>query len=126
MDELIDRIVAAAGIDAATAHNAVRIILSFLYQQGDQEKVTLLASKIAGAAEYIEPSEDDSAASLGGLGGLMGGGAMEVLGKLQAAGLGMAQIQAVTKETVDFAREKAGADVVNDIVGSIPGLAQFV
>ena len=39
----------------------------------------------------------------------MGGGAMEVLGKLQAIGLGMGEIQGVTKETVDFAREKAGA-----------------
>ena len=38
----------------------------------------------------------------------------------------MGQIQAVTKETVDFAREKAGDDVVNDIVASIPGLGQFV
>ena len=47
---------------------------------------------------------------------LMGGGAMAVLGKLQGIGLGMGQIQSVTKETVSFAREKAGEDVVNDIV----------
>jgi hypothetical protein len=126
MEELISRIVSNVGIDDATAHQAVRIILSFLYQQGDREKVTALAGKIPGATEYIEPTEDDSAGSLGGLGGLMGGGAMEVLGKLQAIGLGMGQIQGVTKETVEFAREKAGADVVNDIVGSIPGLGQFV
>jgi hypothetical protein len=126
MEELITRIVSNVGVDEATAHQAVRIILSFLYQQGDREKVTTLAGKIAGAAEYIEASEDDSSATLGGLGGLMGGGAMEVLGKLQALGLGMGQIQGVTKETVEFAREKAGADIVNDIVGSIPGLGQFV
>ena len=126
MEELITRIVSNVGVDEATAHQAVRIILSFLYQQGDREKVTTLAGKIAGAAEYIEASEDDSSATLGGLGGLMGGGAMEVLGKLQALGLGMGQIQGVTKETVAFAREKAGADIVNDIVGSIPGLGQFV
>ena len=126
MEELITRIVANAGIDDATAHRAVRIILSFLYQQGDRAKVAALANTIPGASAYIEANEDDSAASLGGLGGLMGGGAMEVLGKLQALGLGMGQIQGVTKETVDFAREKAGADIVNDIVGSIPGLGQFV
>jgi hypothetical protein len=126
MEELITRIVTNVGIDAATAHNAVRIILSFLYQQGDREKVAALAATIPGAAEYIEASEDDSAATLGGLGGLMGGGAMAVLGKLQAIGLGMSQIQAVTKETVDFAREKAGDAIVNDVVGSIPGLSQFV
>jgi len=126
MDELINRIVTNVGVDAATARNAVRIILSFLYQQGDREKVTALASKIPGADEFIEASEDDSAGTLGGLGGLMGGGAMAVLGKLQGIGLGMGQIQAVTKETVSFAREKAGDEIVNDIVGSIPGLGQFV
>ena len=126
MEDLIARIVANVGIDDSTAHKAVRIILSFLYQQGDREKVALLAEAIPGAAEYIVDSEPDSAATLGGLGGLMGGGAMEVLSKLQAIGLGMGDIQGVTKETVDFAREKAGADIVNDVVGSIPGLGQFV
>lgn len=126
MDELVNRIVAKVGVDADTAREAVRIILSFLFQQGDREKVTALAKQIPGAEKYMEATEDDSASLLGGLGGLMGGGAMAVLGKLQAAGLGMGQIQAVTKETVDFAREKAGDDIVNDIVGSIPGLSQFV
>jgi hypothetical protein len=126
MQELIDRIATNVGVDSATAHEAVRIILSFLYQQGDREKVTALAQKIPGAAEYIEATEDDSATTLGGTGGLMGGGAMAVLGKLQGIGLGMGQIQGVTRETVAFAREKAGDATVDDIVGSIPGLGQFV
>jgi hypothetical protein len=126
MDELINRITAKVGVDADTARSAVRIILSFLAQQGDKDKVTALARAIPGADQYIEMTEDDSASLLGGLGGLMGGGAMAVLGKLQGIGLGMGQIQGVTKETVAFAREKAGDDVVNDIIGSIPGLSQFV
>lgn len=126
MDELIDRIVASAGVDSGVAHDAVRIVLSFLAQQGDREKVAALAEKIPGSAEYIETTEDDSSATLGGLGGLMGGGVMEVLGKLQALGLGMGQIQGITKEIVDFAREKAGDEIVNDIVSSVPGLSQFV
>jgi hypothetical protein len=56
----------------------------------------------------------------------MGGAAMEVLGKLQALGLGMGEIQGVTQETVSFARQKGGSDLVDDIVASIPGLSQFV
>jgi hypothetical protein len=126
MEELVARIVEKVGIDDATARDAVRIILSFLYQNGDREKVVALLGKIAGAAEYVDETDDDSAATLGGLGGLMGGGAMAVLGKLQAIGLGMGQIQSVTKETVQFAREKAGNELVDDVVGSIPGLGQFV
>jgi hypothetical protein len=126
MEELITRITANVGLDAATARSAVGIILSFLFQEGDRDKMRELASKIPGAAEYIEMDEPDSAATLGGLGGLMGGGAMAVLGKLQGIGLGMGEIQGVTKETVDFARERAGHDVVAAIVESIPGLGQFV
>lgn len=126
MEELIARITRNVGIDDSAARAAVRIILSFLYQQGDREQVAALAAKIPGASEYVDTTADDSAGTLGGLGGLMGGGAMEVLSKLQALGLGMGQIQGVTKQTVDFAREKAGEDIVNQIVGSIPGLSQFV
>lgn len=126
MEDLIGRITANVGIDEGTARSAVRTILSFLYQQGDREKVVALAERIPGAEAYIDTSDADSSATLGGLGGLMGGGAMAVLGELQALGLGMGQIQGVTQETVNFARERGGADLVNDIVGSIPGLSQFV
>ena len=126
MEELIQRIVSNVGVDDGTARDAVRIILSFLFQEGDREKVAFLAQRIPGSEAFIETSEDDSMGTLGGLGGMMGGGAMAVLGKLQGLGLGMGQIQGVTQETVSFAREKAGRDVVDDVVASIPGLSQFV
>jgi hypothetical protein len=51
---------------------------------------------------------------------------MAVLGQLQSLGLGMGEIQGVTQETVNFARERAGHDLVEGIVSSIPGLGQFV
>ena len=126
MEELIKRIVANVGVDDTTARSAVRIVLSFLYQEGDQEKVLALAQRIPGAEMFIDATDDDSAATLGGLGGLMGGGAMEVLGRLQALGLGMGDIQGITREIVAFAREKAGAETVDAVVNSIPGLAQFI
>jgi hypothetical protein len=126
MEELIGRITANASVDDSTARSAVRIILSFLHNAGDREKVVALAERIPGLEQYIEPGEGEPAGTLAGFGGLMGGGAMAVLGELQGLGLGMGQIQSITKETVGFAREKAGADIVNDIVASIPGLSQFV
>jgi hypothetical protein len=126
MEDLISRITANVGVDESKARSAVRIILSFLYQYGDREKVVALGERLPGAADYIDTSDDDSSATLGGLGGLMGGGTMEVLGKLQGLGLGMGEIQGITQETVGFARERGGADLVNDIVDSIPGLRQFV
>ena len=126
MEDLIARIVTNVGIDDATARGAVRTILSFLYQEGDRDKVVTLLERIPGSEGFVETTEDDSMGTLGGLGGMMGGGAMAVLGKLQGLGLGMGQIQGVTQETVDFARERGGRDIVDDIVRSIPGLGQFV
>jgi hypothetical protein len=46
--------------------------------------------------------------------------------KMMAAGLSMDQVQGVTRETIAYAREKAGDDAVGEIVGAIPGLSQFV
>ena len=46
--------------------------------------------------------------------------------RMMAAGLTMGQVQAVTRETIAFAREKIGEDAIGEIVGSIPGLSQFV
>jgi hypothetical protein len=126
MEELIGRIVEKVGLDDATARAAVRIVFSFLYAQGDREKMAAMAAAIPGAADYVDTSDEDSSATLGGLGGLMGGGTMEVLGKLQGLGLGMGQIQGVTQETVDFARAKVGDAVVDEVIASIPGLSQFV
>lgn len=126
MEELFSRIVANVGVDDDTARKAVGIILSFLFQQGDREKVVALVEQMPGAEEFVNADDPDSSATLGGLGGLMGGGAMAVLGELQAIGLGMGQIQGVTQETVSFARERAGDEIVSDVVASIPGLSQFV
>jgi hypothetical protein len=126
MEELIGRITEKTGIDESAARASVRVIFSFLYEEGDREKVVALAESIPGAAAFIEVGEPDAAETLGGLGGLMGGGAMAVVGKLQALGLGMGEIQSVTKETVEFARERAGDDLLNDVVKSIPGLSQFI
>jgi hypothetical protein len=125
MEELIGRITGNVGIDAETARSAVAVILSFLHQEGDRESVETLVAQLPGADEYIDAGDEESGVG-GGLGGLMGGGAMAVLGKLQGLGLGMGQIQGVTQETVGFAREKAGSETVDAIVASIPGLGQFV
>lgn len=124
MEELVSRIAANVGVDEATAQKAVGMILAFLQKEGDGDKVKALLERIPGAQELVADAPDTDAA--GGLGGLMGGGAMAVLGALQGIGLGMGEIQGVTRETVAFARERAGDDVVNDIVASIPGLSQFI
>jgi len=58
----------------------------------------------------------------------MGGqmGAMAALSELNGIGLDMDGVQSVAKELISYAKEKAGDDVVNEVVSQIPGLSQIV
>ena len=117
MNDLVGRLVAEHGIDRDVAEKAVGIILAFLIKEGPPDKVQPLIDRMPGAQAAAEAS---------GGGGFGMGGIMGVGTKLMAAGLGMDQMQAVTREIIAYSREKLGEDAVGEIVGSIPGLAQFV
>jgi hypothetical protein len=121
MDELIGRLVANVGVDRAAAEKAVGIILQFLVKEGPADKVKALMDKLPGAEAAMQAAPADSES-----GGMFGGGVMAAGTRMMAAGLSMGQVQAVTRETIGYAREKAGEDAVGEIVGAIPGLAQFV
>jgi hypothetical protein len=122
MDDLIARLVASVGVDRETAEKAVGIILDFLVKEGPPDKVQPLIDKLPGAQALIQAQQaSDGGGGMFAMGGLMGAGT-----KMMAAGLSMGQVQAVTQEVIAFSREKAGEDAVGEIVGSIPGLSQFV
>lgn len=118
MNELLDRLVANVGIERAIAEKAVGIILAFLIKEGPSDKVQALIDQLPGAETAIQEADSGTGS---GMGGIMGVGT-----KLMAAGLSMSQMQAVTREIIAYFREKAGEDAVGEIVGSIPGLGQFV
>jgi hypothetical protein len=121
MDELIGRLVANVGVDRAAAEKAVGIILQFLAKEGPADKVQTLIEKLPGAAAAMQAAPPDE-----GSGGLFGGGVMAAGTRMMGVGLSMGQVQAVTRETIGYAREKVGEDAVGEIVGAIPGLGQFV
>jgi hypothetical protein len=121
MDELIGRLVAKTGVDRTAAASAVGIILQFLVKEGPADKVQKLIDQLPGASEAIEQAPPYSSS-----GGMFGGGIMAAGSRMMAAGLSMGQVQAVTRETIAFAREKVGEDAVGEMVGAIPGLGQFV
>jgi hypothetical protein len=124
MDELISRICDNVGIEPDTARQAVIIIFNFINKEGDSEAVASLMQAIPDAQDYL--SEAGDAKKGGGLMGLMGaGGIMAAANQLMSAGLGMGEVQQVTKEVIRFAREKAGDEAVDSLVASIPGLSQF-
>ena len=120
MDELIGRLVANVGVERTAAEKAVGIILNFLRKEGPADKVQALIDKLPGADAFMQ-AHQGGGGGMFDMGGLMGAGT-----KMMTAGLSMGQVQSVTREVIDYAREKAGEDAVGEVVGAIPGLSQFV
>lgn len=128
MDELIARITSRTGVDAETAKTAIGHILAFLQKEGPPEDVAQLFAKLPGAdAAVAQANADDGVGGglLGMLGG-MGGGVMALGQKLMSAGVSMSQMQPLGQELFAYGREKAGEDTMGRIIGSIPGVSQFV
>jgi hypothetical protein len=129
MQELIARIVTKTGLDRQRAEKALGIMLSLVKTQGNQQKVGELFAKLPGADELVQRHGGDGSRG-GGLLGMLGGGLMGgplvAIGKLLAAGLNMDQIKGLGGETLAYAKEVAGEDLVKQVAGSIPGLGSYV
>jgi hypothetical protein len=129
MQELIDRIVDKTGLGADKAEKAIGIMFSLVKTQGDKSKVQQLFDAVPGADELIQQHGGDGARGgslLGMLGGGLMGGPLAAVSKLQAAGLNMDQIKVLGKETLGYAKEKAGDDLVRDVASSIPGISSYL
>ncbi|MBT9288678.1 MULTISPECIES: DUF2780 domain-containing protein [Hyphomicrobiales] len=134
VEELVGRIQNKVGIDEETASRAVAIILHFLKSEAPPELIDRIVASIPGAGELM--AEGEAPPKPGGLmgsitgmlGGLLGGGMggiMAAFTMLSEAGLDMDQVQKVTREVIQFSREQAGDTLVDEVLGSIPGLARF-
>ena len=130
MNELVTRVAENVGIEPATAEKAVGMILGFLQREAADGPVAQMIESIPGATDLIAQYNGEGTGGGGLLGGLMsaigGGGVMALGQQLMSQGLGMGEITGLAKETIAFAKEKAGADVVDEVVASVPGLSQFV
>ena len=131
MQDLIVRITAATGLPDDKATKALGIVLNLIQTQGNQNKVQELFDKLPGAAELAREQGGDGAGHGGGgllgmLAGGMMGGPLAAVSKLSSAGLSMDQIKALGTTTLDYAKEKAGPQLVKDVAGSIPGLSGYV
>ena len=129
MQELIARIVTKTGLDPERAEKALGIMLSLVKTQGNQQKVGELFARLPGADELAQRHSGDGSRG-GGLLGMLGGGLMggplAAISKLQATGLSMDQIKGLGSETLSYAKEVAGEDLVKKVAGSIPGFGGYV
>jgi hypothetical protein len=129
MQDLVAQISSKTGLDTVKAERALGIMMSLVKTRGDRVKTPALFACLPGAEELVAKFGGDGAGK-GGLLGMLGGGAMggplAAIAKLQAAGLNMDQIKILGSETLDYAKRKAGADLVREAVGAIPGLSGYV
>lgn len=114
MDELLEQISSNTGVDPVAARRAIGIIFKFLLSEGKEGEVQELIKSLPGSKEAVADAPD------------LGRGVMGVFNTLTSAGLGMGEIQGVTREFIAFANAKVGEEAVREIIGSIPGLNQFV
>jgi hypothetical protein len=133
MEELIQRISSATGLDPETARQAVGMILGFLKKHAPEGPMGDLLQSIPGGEEAV-----DANAGAGGGGGLMGavggllgglggaGGLMGLAAQLTGKGLDMNQIKTVGQEIFRFGEEQIGADKVREIARNIPGMSSMV
>ncbi|WP_018239097.1 DUF2780 domain-containing protein [Ensifer sp. BR816] len=130
MSELVTRVAENVGIDAATAEKAVGMILGFLQREAAEGPVARMIEAIPGATELVAQYNGEGSNGGGLLGGLMsaigGGGVMALGQQLMSQGLGMGEITGLARETIAYAKERAGEEVVDEVVASVPGLSQFV
>ena len=131
MQDLVAEISEAATLSPDKTEKAIGIMLGLVKTQGNQAKVGELLAKLPGADALIAAHGGDGAGRGGGgllgmlAGGLMGG-PLAAISKLAAAGLSMDQIKVVGTMTLDYAKAKAGPDLVREVAGSIPGLSGYV
>ncbi len=130
MEELIQRVAAAADIPADQAQRAINLVFAFLKKEAPSE-VDAMLPQVPGASEAAAMGAADSPKSTGAMGGLMsmmsgGGGLMGLASQLSGVGLGTGQMTTVGKEILTFAREKAGDERVGKVAAAIPGLSQFM
>lgn len=144
MQELIQRITAATGIDEGLANKAVGMILGYVQRAGEDSAVANLLEQVPGATDLIAQfngAETEAVAEGASGGGLMGmamgmlskvtggaeeGGIMAIGQSLMSEGMDMGQIQNVAQETFQYAREQAGDEAVDAITSKIPGLNNFL
>jgi hypothetical protein len=123
MQDLIDRISSRTGLDAAKSECVLGIVLGLLRTEGDPAKVGELFARLPGAADLAARHRGDRG---GLLGMLVRGGPLAAVAKLTAAGLSMDQIKTLGTVTLDYAKDKAGDELVGEVAGSIPGLGSYL
>lgn len=122
MEEFVSRIATNVGVDPALADKAVGMMLGFLQREAADGPAARMIEAIPGASELVA-KHDGEAAEGGSV--LAGGGVVGFGQQLMNEGLSLGNIAGLANETIAFAKEHAGDELVDEVLNSVPGLPQF-
>lgn len=126
MEEVLNRISAETGLTPEKAKIAVGHILTYMKTEGTDPAVEKMIAETPGANEAIlAAGEGGGGGLLGSVMGAFGGGIMALGSKLMGLGLDMGQIRMIATELITFAKQHAGAETVDRVIATTPGLSQF-
>lgn len=140
MDELIEQLTSKLGIDASTAKSVTGRTMKALEENVGGDLFSKISSSIPGVGDMISQfGGSGSQQSAGGssmLGKLAGmassmiggkaGGGLELGATLAEAGLKPEKLGSVLTMIMDFIKDKAGAEVVDQVLEKFPMLKMLL
>ena len=138
MDQIVTAIAQKLGIPEAVVRSGLGVLLNFLKQKAGGSEFGALLNMIPGASDLANAPAPDAGGGGGGgnlLGNLIGsvssmfGGQTADIGKavagLENAGIKTEQIAPFVQSFIGEAKKVAGEDTVNNLLSSVPALANL-
>lgn len=118
MQELVDHISTATGLEPETARKAVGIVLDFIQKSVPPETSAALVDGLPGGRMAAAGAAEDEAEG----GGTATPGLMGLADRLMAEGIGMGSMQSLGRAMFDGLRRQVGDGPVNAVAAAIPEL----
>ncbi len=134
MDDLIKQLTAQLGIDSNQATQAAGSVMSLLKSEAGDDLFGKVASAIPGALAAAESAKTPTSAG-GGAGlvgtvmGMLGGSAgkgFALAAALKALGIDESKLGSFGQIVVNFIQQKAGNDVVQQLLAKLPALQGLI
>ena len=117
MQDLVDHISAATGLEPDTARKAVGIVLDFVQKNVPPETSAAVIDRVPGARMAAAAAAEDEAEGSAATPGLMG-----LADRLMAEGIGMGSMQSLGRAMFDGLRQRVGDGPVDAVAAAIPEL----
>lgn len=132
MQDFIKMVVDNLGTSEETARSATGGLLGLIQQHADKGDAAELLGKLPGAADLLKETSGGGGGLLGGIASKLGsavggsaGTALGVAGVLKGSGLDSGMFGQFVSMFFDFAKQKAGQELIGRMLSKVPDLAKL-